>query len=348
MPPLPSRSVRSTDRRSTRNVLPAPLRQAGKCVALNFDRKGWRLNQHSVAVASAFRCVTPDLGRNRSSKNWACSMITLYQFPFSHFCEKARWALDYKGLSYTHKNLLPGMHRPVTRKLAPQSSLPIIIDDGFVVQDSTSIITFLDETYADHALTPRDPRDADEALQWEEYLDQEIGVPLRLCFYYHLLPDRACARRFMLEGAPWHGRPLFTVIFPVVRAAMMKQMNLHAESARQAEERLLAALEKLDDALKDRRFLVGDCFSRADLTACALLSPYCAPSKSDQELSITFPAYVQAWRNEHKSRRFFRWVLDIYRNHRQPKRSHSVPSESAVVAPAEHQDGRAPGKKSGG
>ena len=28
------------------------------------------------------------------------SMITLYQFQFSHFCEKARWALDYKGVPY--------------------------------------------------------------------------------------------------------------------------------------------------------------------------------------------------------------------------------------------------------
>jgi glutathione S-transferase len=35
-------------------------------------------------------------------------MITLYQFQFSHYCEKARWALDYKGLAYAPKNLLPG------------------------------------------------------------------------------------------------------------------------------------------------------------------------------------------------------------------------------------------------
>jgi glutathione S-transferase len=40
-------------------------------------------------------------------------MITLYQFQFSHFCEKARWALDYKDLPYTCKNLLPGLHTRV-------------------------------------------------------------------------------------------------------------------------------------------------------------------------------------------------------------------------------------------
>jgi len=68
-------------------------------------------------------------------------MITLYQFQFSHFCEKACWALDYKGLSYIRKNLLPGIHIKVARRLAPKSCLPILVDNETVVQDSTSIIT---------------------------------------------------------------------------------------------------------------------------------------------------------------------------------------------------------------
>ena len=55
-------------------------------------------------------------------------MISLYQFEFSHFCEKARWALDYKGLAHARENLLPGLHTRVARKLAPNSSLPILAE----------------------------------------------------------------------------------------------------------------------------------------------------------------------------------------------------------------------------
>jgi glutathione S-transferase len=245
-------------------------------------------------------------------------MITLYQFQFSHYCEKARWALDYKGIPYMQRNLLPGLHTTLTRKFAPKSSLPIIVDNGTVVQDSTAVITFLDKEYPDRPLTPQDLQDAKEALAWEEYLDEEIGVPLRLWFYYHMLPDRDRALRFITDGAPWYGRPLFALIFPKVRTAMVKLMKIHAESARQSEERLLAALDRLDGALKERRFLTGDCFSRADLTACALLSPYCAPGKSDAEVSFAFPEPVCALRDKHKSRRFFSWVLDIYRDYRYP------------------------------
>jgi glutathione S-transferase len=94
---------------------------------------------------------------------------------------------------HVRKNLLPGLHLRVARKLAPSSSLPILADNGTVVQDSTAIITFLDKKYPDRPLTPRDAQEAKEALAWEEYLDDEIGVPVRLWFYYHALPDRDCA-----------------------------------------------------------------------------------------------------------------------------------------------------------
>lgn len=245
-------------------------------------------------------------------------MINLYQFQFSHFCEKVRWALDYKGIPYTRTNLLPGLHIKVAKKLAAKSCLPIIVDDGKVVQDSSAILTFLDQKFPDLPLTPGDSSQAKEALKWEEYFDEEIGVTLRLWFYYHALPDRDCALRFILDEAPWYGRPLCAFIFPKVRSAMMEAMNIHAESAKQSEERFLSAFDRLDNALKERRFLIGDRFSRADLTACALLSPFCSPGKSDAVVSALFPEPVRALRDKHKTRRLFGWVRDMYRDYRQP------------------------------
>ena len=117
-------------------------------------------------------------------------MLTLYQFKFSHFCEKARWALDYKGIPFEQQNLLLGFHEKAALKIAPKTGLPIITDGDKVVQDSTSIITYLDERYPDNSLTPPGPEEAKSALEWEEFSDEEIGVPIRLWFYHHLLPDR--------------------------------------------------------------------------------------------------------------------------------------------------------------
>ena len=87
-------------------------------------------------------------------------MFELYDFRFSHYSEKARWALDFKGVPYTPRHLLPGFHLRTTRKLAPRSCVPILKTDGAVIQDSTEIIDFLEQTFPDRSLTPPDPKDA--------------------------------------------------------------------------------------------------------------------------------------------------------------------------------------------
>jgi glutathione S-transferase len=107
-------------------------------------------------------------------------MFELYDFRFSHFSEKARWALDYKGIAHATRHLLPGFHMRTTRKLAPLTCVPILKAEEVVIQDSTEIINFLEQKFPNRSLTPPDANDANEAIEWEEYLDEEIGVMLRL------------------------------------------------------------------------------------------------------------------------------------------------------------------------
>src|SRR5687767_15642106 len=149
-------------------------------------------------------------------------MLELYDFRFSHYSEKARWALDFKGIPYTPRHLLPGFHMRTARKLAPRSCLPILKAHDAVIQDSTEIINFLERTFPDRSLTPPDPDDANEAMEWEEYLDEEIGVTLRLWFYYHVLPNRDRAIKFMSQDAPWLQRWLFAFSVVLIRRAMTR------------------------------------------------------------------------------------------------------------------------------
>jgi glutathione S-transferase len=241
-------------------------------------------------------------------------MIQLYQFPFSHYCEKIRWALDYKGIAHRTINLLPGFHLRQIASFAPKTCLPVLRDGAIVVQDSSAIIDYLDQRYTNPALTPSDPNAAREALDWEEYLDEQIGVNIRLWFYHHTLPVRRLGVSFLLQGAAWHKKPLFVLVYPKVRRAMLQSMNINADTAKQAEESLRAALERLDDALVGRRFLVEDRFSRADLTACALLRRSCMPDETSKEI----PPAVRKLRDELKSRRLCQWVRSVYASYRQP------------------------------
>jgi glutathione S-transferase len=226
---------------------------------------------------------------------------------------KARWALDYKGIAYRTVNLLPGFHFKHLAKLTPKSSVPVLRDGATVVQDSSAIIDYLDRRYANPALTPSDANAAREALDWEEYLDEQIGVNIRLLFYHHTLPVRRLAVSFLLQGTAWHKKPLFVLAYPKVRRAMLQSMNINADTATQAEERLRAALEKLDEALVGRHFLVEDRFSRADLTACALLRRSCMPDETPKEI----PPAVRKLRDELKNRRLSQWVRSVYACYRQ-------------------------------
>ena len=250
-------------------------------------------------------------------------MIELYQFPFSHYCEKVRWALDYKGIAYRTVNLLPGFHVRYLAKLAPKTCVPVLRDGAIVVQDSSAIIDYLDQRYANPSLTPSDPNAAREALDWEEYLDEQIGVNIRLWFYHHALRVRRLAVSFLLEGAAWHKKPLFVLVYPKVRRAMLQSMNINTDTARQAEECLRAALEKLDEALVGRRFLVNDRFSRADLTACALLRRSCMPEETSKEI----PPAVRKLRDELKDRHLCQWVRSVYACYRQPLPARVSPNQ---------------------
>ena len=243
-------------------------------------------------------------------------MIRLYQFQFSHFCEKARWALDYKGVPYQVRNLLPGLHLKVTRKLAPRSTVPILVDGQTVVQESAAIIDYLDEQYPRAALTPADPEGAAAARAMEAGYAEEIGIPLRLWLFHHLLADQNAALQLMLRGSKARERMLFGRMFPKVREQMRRTMKINDSTARTALERLSAALDRLDECVCRQPFLAGGQFSRADLTACALLSPLCGTEAGDREQSALLPAPIRALRDAHRERPYFNWVTGTYRDYR--------------------------------
>jgi glutathione S-transferase len=97
---------------------------------------------------------------------------------------------------------------------------------------------------------------------------------------------------------------------------MTQLMNINAESASAAEQRFLLAFDRLDQTLEQGPFLVGKRFSRADLTACALLWPLCRPGESASEVEALLCPTVCALRQQLQHRRFYGWVLKQYQEHR--------------------------------
>src|SRR3989442_1191154 len=80
----------------------------------------------------------------------------LWQFRFSHYNEKARWALDWKGIAHVRRSLLPGFHIPRVLWMTGQRSLPVLVLDRETIHDSTRIIERLERLRPEPALYPAD------------------------------------------------------------------------------------------------------------------------------------------------------------------------------------------------
>lgn len=240
--------------------------------------------------------------------------LVLYQFPISHYCEKIRWALDFKNLEYRAKNLLPGRHVGPMTKLSGDSAVPVLVHDDRVVANSSDIITYLDEAFPQRPLTPADEPARAQAEEWERLVDDEVGVHVRLCCYHILLEHPALLKPMLTYKGPWYGPLLYGVIFPAVRRKMRAVMKINERTFQISKKRLERAIDKLAERVDGTGFLAGDQFSRADLAAASMLAPLACPERYAMGMPVRFPEELERlmapWRDR------LAWVGRMYDRYR--------------------------------
>jgi glutathione S-transferase len=241
-------------------------------------------------------------------------MIKLYQFPISHFCEKIRWALDYKGLNYKLVNLLPGFHIKTTKKLAKYSAVPVLTDEDEVIQNSSEIITYLDETYVEKPLTPSNEILRLEAIEWEKYLDTELGPHVRICCYHILLKHPTIVIPYFTNNGPWYGPIIIKLTYEKLNAKMRSYMKINDSTFIESKIQITEVIDKIYNHLQDNEFLVGDSFSRADLTAAAMLAPLAMPNGYGLTWPKVIPEELQTLINKFDGK--INWVNDFYKKYR--------------------------------
>src|SRR5215212_6262861 len=113
----------------------------------------------------------------------------LWHLKVSHYNEKVRWALDYKGVPHVRRAAPPGPHRKIARRLTGSSTFPVLMVDGEAIGDATRIIAALERRHPDPQLYPEDPDLRRRALEIEDFFDEELGPHSRLLVLHHTLPD---------------------------------------------------------------------------------------------------------------------------------------------------------------
>jgi glutathione S-transferase len=167
--------------------------------------------------------------------------MKLYSAALSLFARKVEVVLAEKNLAF-ERVMVPftqshgySPKHPDVLEINPKGQVPVLIDQGLRLYDSTVIVEYLEEAYPEPALFPSTPGDRAQCRQFELFADEVF-----------LLPVRALMHRTGPRPADPH-----------------RWTELEA-AAEQAALGISACFRQLDQQLADRAFLCGG-FSIADI-----------------------------------------------------------------------------------
>ena len=240
----------------------------------------------------------------------------LWQFTSSHFNEKARWALDYKRVAHIRRSLIPGFHVLAVKRMTGSTQVPVLKLDGQAISDSTAIIAALERSYPNPPLYPADAEERRRALELEDYFDTELGPYIRRWVFFVILPYPNFVRAAFVDHASLPIRLAHRAMAPLFGRVMRRQMDITPAASEIARAKTLSAMGRLETELRSSGYLAGDCFTVADLTAAALLSPLVRPPEFPYQAMVAAPEPLAKIRESLEGSRSFQWALDIYRLHR--------------------------------
>jgi glutathione S-transferase len=249
--------------------------------------------------------------------------MKLLEFPHSHYCEKARWALDYKGIPFQAVPIMPGFHMITVRKYAPDTSVPVLLDNNEVVQGSSDIINYLEQRYPSQPLTPTDTDERRACLEIERTMDERLGENIRRILYYRLLGYPDFIRYCFTHPMPQLRQLIFRIFYPILRYKIYQTYVISTEKVEQARREFDAAMSELEKQLKYRQYLVGEQFTRADLSVASMLSLLVMPQEHPFPWKEIPDPQTRLFYNEFQDHPVSEWVRKMYLDHRLRESAHS-------------------------
>jgi glutathione S-transferase len=228
----------------------------------------------------------------------------LITIPISHYCEKARWALDRAGVAYRERAHLQLIHRVAVRRAGGGTTVPVLVCGDRVLADSTDIVDEADALAPpDRRLYPDDPDIANEVRALERDFDARLGPHGRRWMYNGLRGRRDLAIAYGCTGVPAWQRRALPLAYPAVARAIDRYLDVTPITAAQSEAEVRDVFDGVAKWLGDgRTYLCGERFTAADLTFAALaasvLMPpeYGVPLPQPEELPAAAAAVVRELR----------------------------------------------------
>ncbi len=250
--------------------------------------------------------------------------LVLVTIPASHYCEKARWALDRAGIDYREEGHVPFFSRFATWRRGEASSVPVLLTSEGVVRDSTEILHWADLHLPVAArLFPAEPELLRDVEEWEELCDVELGPHTRRLAYGYLLTERALATEVVTAGVGSAlERGCVRVGYSMLARTMRRGMKIDDAGMERSRARVRALFAAVGERLADgRRALAGERFTAADLAFASLAAPVLLPPEYGARLPelAEVDGAMREFAEELRAHAAGRFALSMYREQRRAR-----------------------------
>jgi len=220
-------------------------------------------------------------------------LLELYPSPWS---ERVRWALEWKQLPYARRGYQPLVDEESLRQKTGHSTVPVLTADGEQVGDSEAALEWLEQAHPTPPLLPSDPRLRAMVRAWELASAGQMAPFGRLIAIgrWKAMGLQPFADHFAAKYG-WT---------PAVETG--------------AARVLIAFLDDLARTVDGTPYLVGNEFTRADLTVACMLGPIVGmPPDELFELDAGMRGmFGIPLGDEPRLAPLRRWRDDLYRRHR--------------------------------
>jgi glutathione S-transferase len=230
--------------------------------------------------------------------------LRLYAFPFSHFCERARWGLHHAGIEFDEVSWAPGVHLFLVRRLGcKQTSVPILDTGDAVIQGSDRILNYCGMKGFDEVL--------------EKRFETRIAPLVRQYIYSGTLFHSASAMgSFLLDGVHIPQKLAGRVMWPITRKAMISMINCRPDLLASLEADLEAEFGWFEAHLQGRQYVSEGEFGRSDITAASLFAPWARPEQCPIYRRVKLPPEMEQKLAAWEERPAIAWARRMYDRHR--------------------------------
>jgi len=193
-------------------------------------------------------------------------MLYLYHGTTSVCAIKVRLTIAEKALPWEGEVLWlqrGDQYRPDYLRLNPNAVVPTLVHDGKVIIESSLIMEYLDETFPDIPLMPRDPYARSRVRLWLKRVDE-------LHVHCGTITAAVAFRRYFMRQTP-DGRDAYVarMLDSGKRDRLQRIMDhgLAAPDAMDAARRYDTFVAAMESALGQSDYLVGNSFTLADAAA---------------------------------------------------------------------------------